>query len=982
MIHDFHVNDDTGSKQTGHLTTRNSELASNAVYAFAKSRRNLLWIGSDGPGLNYYSYREKRIRRLPSKSRESIVYVHSICEVSDSVLWLATVGSGILKVVIAGTADEPVIESVERTMFTRDEVSYNYFFSACRENDSVLWFGNRGYGMQRLSLQTESFRQVVFRNRDIKTINDILSLHRDKKGDMWLGSSFGITKLLQYDNDSVVYENYNEIEGLPNNTIHGILEDDLGHLWLSTNNGIVQFDPATKNFRIYNHRNGLDVIEFSDGAYFKCEETGILFFGGTNGFLTVAQDVFMEKKLAPPIRFTGLRIYENEYNLADFMRKKNNKEYLELKYAQNFFSVSFSALDYINGQNSRYSYILENFNNQWIEKRIFNVVTFTKVPPGEYTLRVKYDNGSSGGQNNDIYSLRIVILPPWYLSVWACLLYLAGVVSVVFFCYFWFRKYYRNKREIMIEKLNRQQKEAIYESKLRFFTNLTHELSTPLTLIYGPCSRIVSHPGTDAYVKKYATLILKNAERLNALIQELIEFRRIETGHKSCSIERLSISETAGNIADSFTDLAETRNIDYQINIKNGLYWNTDKGCFSKILTNLLSNAFKYTPDNGKIEVNIHLMDDALQALVSNTGKGFDEKDIPFIFDRYTVLANFENQKGMSSRNGLGLAICHNLAKLLHGEIHVRSIPGVLTEFRVTLPHQDVNVSEKREIREAENVLYHQFDSEKPVVETGDYQYIKSRATILVIDDDPEMLWFIAEIFKEHYNVIPLDNPSRVDEALLQTPPNLIISDIMMPQIDGITLLKQTKSDKRTHHIPFILLSAKNTPEEQVEGIEAGADIYLTKPFNVDYLRSVVDHLLQRQDDLKDYYHSAISSFEFMDGKYIHKEDKIFMENAIRIIDKNIQDPAFSPQQLATQMGMSIRHLYRKLKTTTDYTPADLIREYKLAIAEGLLVTSQLSIDEIMYKAGFSNRGSFYKAFLQKFGLTPKNYRIQKKEAT
>jgi signal transduction histidine kinase/DNA-binding NarL/FixJ family response regulator len=980
-IHDFRANGDLNVEKIEHHTVNNSALANNTVYAFAKSKRNLLWIGSYGPGLNYYSYKEKRIKQVPSGSNEDIMYIHSIHEVCDSVLWAASVGFGVLKITIAGTDDEPQIKSVQRTTFIKDELSYNYFFSAYQENDSLLWFGNRGYGIQRLNIRTETFEHLNFYEKDIKTINDILSIHKDKKGNMWFGTSYGIVQLPRYNRDSVIYENYNEIEGLPNNTIHGILEDHHGHLWLSTNNGIVQFNVETKKFRIYSHINGLDVIEFSDGAYCHDEKTGMLFFGGTNGFVCITQDAFADAAFTPPISFTGLMIDETEYNLTDFMHREKDSEYLELKYEQNFFSLSFIALDYINGQHYRYFYNLENFNDKWMDRGSSNVVTFTKVPPGAYILHVRYENGARLSQN-DTYSLKIVVLPPWYLSVWAYLFYTLLFLALFYLGIFLIRKNYKNKRTAMIEKLNQQQKEEIYESKLRFFTNITHEFCTPLTLIYGPCTRILLYLKTDTFIKKYALLIMKNTERLNLLIQELIEFRRIETGHKACSIEPLALSELAKSLADSFTDLSETRNIDYQIHIEDALYWNSDKSCFTKILTNLLSNAFKYAPDNGKIELNISLIHNVLQIIVANTGKGIKEEDIPFIFDRYTVLENFERQtqKGISSRHGLGLAICHSMVKLLQGEIDVNSTLGKLTCFKVTLPHLEPNAPEKREAYAENMPALPQFDDNLPVIESEKYTFIKTRPTILVIDDDPEMLWFISEIFKEHYNIIPVRHPETVHDILTQAQPHLIISDIMMPQIDGITLMKQIKADKRTVHIPFILLSAKNTVEEQVEGIEAGAEMYLAKPFNVEHLKSIVDRLLQRQDDLKDYYNSAISSFELTNGKYLHKEEKLFLDKLIHDIDAHFSDPDFSTVRLSSDLGISTRHLYRKLKKIIPQTPADLIKEYRLFIAEKLLITSQLSVDEIMFKAGFVNRGSFYHAFSQKFGMTPKIYRHHKEK--
>ncbi|MCL1933110.1 MAG: response regulator [Candidatus Azobacteroides sp.] len=984
MIEDYDNGYELKTKKIHSITTSNSALINNSVYAFGKSVRNLLWIGGDGPGLNYYSFRDKKVKRLASQSPEPIIYVHSICEVNDSTLWLASVGAGIFKLVLGGSADEPFIQSIKRFTFIKDEMSYNYFFTACRENDSTLWFGNRGYGLRRLNLRTETFDEIRFHNGDVRTINDVLSVYKDSKGNIWVGTNFGVLKLSEYNatTHEVLYENYNEIEGLPNNTIHGILEDDNGFLWLSTNNGVVRFDAEAGNFKVHNHKSGLNVFEFSDGASLKDDKTGALFFGGTNGFITISPDVYAKKEFVPKIYFTGLRIYEKEYNPNDFMKTDRSGEFLELHYDQNFFSISFVALDYLNGQNCKYYYNLENLNNKWIDNGHANTINLTNVSPGEYILHVKCNNGD---RMSDVYSLRIAVLPPWYRTDWAYVIYIVLFLFSVYIFVRLIRFRYRRKRESMIEKMNQRQKEEIYESKLRFFTNITHEFSTPLTLIYGPCERILSYEKSDGFVKKYAQLIMTNAKRLHSLIQDLIEFRRIETGHKSFVIESLNISDSARAIADSFIELSESKRILYETDIDDEIHWNTDENGFTTIVTNLLSNAFKYTPDEGKITLKIRVEEPLLKISVINTGKGIKEKDIPFIFDRYSVLENFEKQtqKGIFSRNGLGLAICHSTVKLLGGDIDVRSVPDEFTEFTVMLPPAPITERIKPEIPEKEPMIIASNPPvDKPVVEPGTDRPVQSGLTVWVIDDDPEMLWFISDILKKQYHVTSFENARSALGALETGQPHLIVSDIMMPDLDGISLMRQIKADRRTAHIPFILLSAKNTPEEQTEGIAAGAEAYIVKPFNVGYLLSVVERLLQRQNDLKDYYQSAISAFELMEGKFIHKEYKAFFERILFVIDKNLVNPGFSTEQLASEMGLSARHLYRKLKTITDRTPADLIKEYRLAIVEKLLISSRYSVDEIMYKAGFNNRGSFYRIFLQKFGTTPKKYRELKNAET
>ncbi|MDR1381956.1 MAG: helix-turn-helix domain-containing protein [Tannerella sp.] len=983
LIRDFAVDDDIRSKDIELLTTSNSLLNNNSIYAFAGSRRNILWIGSDGPGLNYYSYREGKIKALRSDDPEPILFVHNICEANDSTLWLASVGSGIYRVILTGTDDEPAVKSVKRYAFEKDGMSYNFFFTACRENDSIIWFGNRGYGLRRLNVNSETFARVSLPQSDIHTINDILNINRDSRGNIWVGTSFGILKLADYnpETNGATFVGYNEIEGLPNNTIHGILEDGRGYLWISTNDGLVRFDAENEKFRKYDSGSGLDVSEFSDGAYVKDERTGALFFGGINGFVAISPDEYEKKAFVPEIFFSGLKIYEKKQNLDDFIHTRKGRKFLRLKYDQNFFSVSFIAPDYINGQNCRYFYNLENFSSIWIENGNSGDASFTNISPGKYVLHVKCDNGDVV---TGVYSLPVVILPPWYLTAWACIVYTVITVAVFYLSVRLVRGRYRRKREVIIEKMHQQQREEIYESKLRFFTNITHEFSTPLTLIYGPCNRIIAYEKADGYIRKYAGMIMKNTERLYALIQELIEFRRIETGHRACFIEPLNITELSCGITDSFSELAESKRIAFRCDIENGLLFNSDRSCLVKVLTNLLSNAFKYTPDEGVISFAVRREKERLTVLVNNTGKGIHEKDILHVFDRYHILENLEKQTrtGFFSRNGLGLAICYNMVKLLDGEIEVKSVPDEYTEFRVVLPCREATGQDGRPVAHPElppppaiaapAALPRK--NEKDV--KGASQPAKS--TVFVIDDDPEMRWFITEIMKDRYNVISIENPLSVNSILETIQPRLIISDIMMPELDGISLMKQIKADRRTAHIPFILLSARNTPEEQTEGISAGAEAYIVKPFNIEYLQSVVERLLKVQSDLKDYYRSAISAFEFFDGRFMHSEHRAFFEKIVKVIDRNMNSAEFSTEHLARELGLSARHLYRKLRDVTEQTPAGLIREYRLTVAEKLLLTSKNSIDEVMYMAGFNHRGSFYRLFLQKFGMTPRQYRESK----
>lgn len=958
---------------TRHRTTENSRLNDNSVYAFVKSAKRVLWIGNEN-GLNYYSYKNKTVETIKlTVDGEPVKYIHSICELNDSTLWIATVGTGIVTAHISGTEDVPILSNAKRITIREGKDSYNYFFTIYREDDSTLWFGNRGYGAFRVNANNNmSLTPIELeKGKNNQTLNDIFSIIKDADSNLWFGTSFGLVKYTPDGEETV----YNEKNGFPNNTIHGILTDSQGNLWLSTNRGIIKFDPKLGNFQIYDQLNGLQVTEFSDGASFKDEVSGIMYFGGINGFVSVAETGIKQDEYLPSIHFDNLMIFGKERNIFDFLQPEENTKTLELKYNQNFFSISFTALDYINGNNYTYYYKLDDLSKQWIDNGSSNNASFTSLPPGKYTLSIKYKNRLTGNES-PIYSILIKILPPWYLSTWAYLAY--SILTLIAIAWIIKSVQMRNKRNQLREReeLNRQHQEEVYESKLSFFTNIAHEFCTPLTLIYAPCSRILDHKGTDKFVKKYTELIQRNAERLNDLIQDLIEFRRIETGNKTPQIEQLSIEEIINDTANAFNDLSETRNIHFDKNIKSPINWNSDKSFIYTIVTNLLSNAFKYVSPKGQIIISAAIVDNRLTIKVSNTGKGIKKENLTNIFDRYTILDNFENQDdaGNYSRNGLGLSISNSMVKLLDGSISVESEPNKWTSFIVDLPEKEINISENDRIDKALPEIIIKKDYQ-PGIKLPDYQIDKSKLSILIIDDDIEILWLLGEIFTEEYNVITINNPLKIEDTLSSTQPDIIICDVMMPQLGGIELVKRIKEDKKTSHIPLILISAKYTVEEQIEGLASGAEMYISKPFNTDFLRTSVKHLISRKETLKSYFNSPLSAFELNEGKLVHKENTKFIQEILDIIEKNINNKKLSAQFIAEELNISSRHLYRRLNEINSESPAEMIKESRLHIARNLLLNTKMTIDEVIYKSGFFNRATFFRSFAQKYGCTPKEFR-------
>lgn len=956
------------------ISISNSTLTDNTVYCFAPGSANRLWIGTEN-GLNYYSYQNKQLKAFTViADGKKVKYVHSINELNDTTLWVSTVGEGIVKVILDKAGSSPSVKSATRIVLDDGRMASNYFFTSFQENDSILWFGNRGYGAYRLNVETEQLTPYRFDNVvNSQTANDIFAIHKNEKG-YWLGTSSG---LLHFNED---YSHYHDRADLfSNNTVHGILEDQQNNLWISTNQGLVRFNPKTNTGQTYDRENGLEVTEFSDGAFYKDSRTETLFFGGTNGFVTVKPNAYIMADYMPQINLKGLSIFGKEYNIHDFLHDKKGKKILQLDYSRNFFCIDFMAIDYINGNNYSYSYKLDEVSSQWIESGTSASAIFSNLAPGQYTLLVKYKNNMNG-KECEPQKLLIQITPPWYLSNWAYILYFILIALFCILAVYRIVHQYRRKQHRMIEKLNREKKEEVYESKLRFFTNITHEFCTPLTLIYGPCEKILAYPQSDSYIRKYGKMIQQNTEKLNGLILELLEFRRLETGHKVLSIQRLSVSDKLQNIAESFCELAENKNLNYRLDIEPDIEWNTDISCFSKIVNNLISNAFKYTPEEGNITIGLKVENQFLTLNISNSGKGIAKENLAKIFDRYKILDSFE-MNGKNSRNGLGLAICKNMVTLLNGEINVSSIQNEITTFTVTLPELSPTAQEAETPQKVYATGPLNTNTEPMELEQTTVNFDTSKHTVMIIDDDPSMLWFVSEIFVDKYNVLSFNNAAEALASLELKQPDLIISDVMMPEIDGLSFAQKIKQNKLWSHIPLILLSALHHEDDQVKGIEAGAEVYVTKPFNVKYLEKVVYRLIKRESDLKEYYSSIFSSFKVENGNCIHKEDQEFLDKVIETIEKNITNPDLSVELLSSDLGYSTRQFYRKLKPITDKSPADIIKEYRLTMAERLLLTKNYTIEEIMDKTGFNNRGTFYKLFSQRFGMPPRQYREQQKDS-
>ena len=943
--------------------TEHINITCGAMTLLRDARQEIVWIGTDGDGLNYYSYADRRIHRLGVP--EEMRFIHTLRETAPDTLWVASVGCGIFRITLGGSQTHPEIREVKRLHFNEELEVKKFFFALYEQNDSIMWFGNRGGGAVRYNTHTNTHQIAKFDHNRSAIVNDIFTIHQTQDKSLWFGTSGG---LIQVARDTTL------IPGITN-TVHGILDDRKGDLWLSTNRGLVQYTPHTGNVVTYGYSYGLNTIEYSDGAYFTDPQTGLLFFGGINGLVTVEETGFEEQSFNPPILFRDVRLNDGVHNIGNLL---SDKGALTLRHGQRIYEITVSALDYVNGSNYTYYTRLDGFSDQWTSTS--SKLSFADLPPGTYRLDVRYRNNITGA-TSPVYSLEIRLKPAWYATFLAKLLYMLLALAAVTMTLRYYLLRYRQRKAEQLQRLESRRKEEVYESKMRFFSNITQELSMPLTMISGPCQQIITYRKSDSYILKYAQTIRQNVSKLHDLIYMLHEFRGIRTSQndENENIELVPVAEIAQGIAETFSEYSEQNSIHCKLDIERNLAWPSDREGLSTILNTLLSNAFKHTPYNGSVNLTIRNADGELFISAANDSIGVNLDDIEAIFDRYRVLDYFErkSERGLSFQGDLRLAICHSIVIRMHGQITVESTPNAQTTFTVRLPRLKVT-AENTSVNDNIVPIDTNYGLPLPTVTQREFTFDKNRRTMFVVNDDSEIMNFVAELFAPDYNIKMPDGLNAMIELLKQMHPDIIICDALSEKSDCLSLIKFIKEGKLTSHIPVILLSTAQQVDERIKGVESGADICLTLPFNVEYLKAVTEQLLKRNRSLKDYYKSSISAFELSDGKMLHQDDKEFIDKMLKIINDNISNTEISTKFIADEMGVSIRNLYRRLEGILNQTPTTIIKEYRLAKAEQLLTSTKLSIDEIIYKAGFVNRGTFFKCFAAKYGCTPKVYRKEK----
>ena len=952
---------------------------------FKDSNGNIL-IGTWESGFYILKKNSKRFKNINnSNSKLKSDKVMSFAEDSNGTIWIGTFFGGLYSY---NTYNNKVTHYDSSTF-----VEYNINTSNIRkvivDNKDNIWIGTRA-GLYRINKNEEDSFSITSFNESFKTIlgenissTIVYSLFEDELKNIWIGSlDYGLFKY-NYDTDEINW--FNNDNGFIHESISSIAQDQNGHLWISGNKGLTKYDPYKNLFYNFNKDDGLSSNRFNYNSVFTDNE--LLYFGGLNGLNYFNPDKIQYNEELPLVYLKDLKLSNELVAIGDLksplQKSLSTTDKLTLSHNQSFFSIEYVGVNYTRSKNNQYAYLLEGFDEKWNYVGSKTNATFTNVPAGNYIFQVKASN-NDGLWNEIPTKLNIKILPAWWQSNLAWLIYLLTIMTISYISYKVFIERIRERRILKFEREEHKQLEALNSKKIQFFTNISHEFRTPLTLILNPLNDIIKGDFSNLSLttKNKLEIIHKNSNRLSRLINELMDFRKLQFNKMSVNASKINLIPFIEEVSSHFEGEATEKNIilsvDYSENPIN--VWG-DPSMLEKIIFNLLSNAFKVTPTNGMVsiyinkssnKINFPLIDpekllESIEIIIEDTGSGIKKENINKIFDRFYQVTEFDKQ--YYGGTGIGLEVVRNFIELHKGKIEVSSKLNIGTQFKIQLPNGNKHLEIKNN-----TVKYNSNDNLQTKLTAFENSNNKSKdKTLLIIDDNSELRSYLNNELDTNYNILLAENGKIGFELANKHIPDIIITDVMMPVMDGIELCKMIKNDLRTSHIPIMMITAKGMEVDKIKGIDSGADVYLQKPFNMNVLKS---HLKQLISTRKILFKKYLSGIDFSENTT--SLDQEFILNVLNYINKNISDNNLNVENLADELLLSRSKLYRKIKALTGLTANEFIRNVRLEKSKEILENSEFSISEICYKVGFSSPSYFTKCFKLQYGVLPKEIREDK----
>lgn len=932
------------------------KLSYHNIHSLVRDKRGNIWIGIFAGGLNVYDPRTGTIKyfsRQPGNSHSlNSNNVFCIYEDNEGVIWVGT-DNGLNRWDEAGNSFARI---------SREEIENTIIYDVYEDTTQTLWFATYNNGLITYNKKNQQWGRVTAddKNNPLAS-NKLICLHDDHNGGLWIGSDGGGLQKYSYKTKQVKV--YNDTDGINANVIYGIQQDDKGAIWVTSNNGIYSIDPATEKVKHFTRQDNLQGRQFNYKALYKASD-GKLFAGGIRGFNAFYPDRLPAAAAGVRVSFTNFQLFNKDVALSEsggpLTKQINYTGRLVLAHDQSVMSFEFAALNFSAPEKISYAYKMEGFDPDWNYVGDQRKATYTNLSPGTYTFKVKATADESNWHVPES-AMVLVIRPPFYKTAWAYLIYLLLAFAVSYGLFKYSSNYIRRQNQIKIERLKNKEEQEFYARKIEFFTVMAHEIRTPLSLIIAPLEKLLAINKWHNEEKEQLTIMDENAERLMDLVNQLLDFRRIESDAYEIKKEEVEVVSLVQSIYSRFSSLPYQKNIEFTMTTKiNKFHLPADPEVLNKILSNLLINAFKFA----RTKVNMTIFEapktdpgeSRLCISVEDDGIGIPDADLKNIFKKFFTTARGSHSYHNLGGSGIGLALAGSLAEKHGGKLLVESKEGTKTIFTL-------------EVLFAENKIV---PPGKPA-NAFEEESTADKTVILVVEDDTAIQTFIAKSFHaDGYGVIKASNGKEAMQQIEANAVDLVISDVMMPEMDGLELCRLVKTNVLYSHIPLVLLTAKGNSEAEIKGIETGADAYILKPFKWKHIAAVVKNLLESREKLRHKFSEQPGSD--VSVLTTNSKDKEFMEKVVNIIETRIIDPQLSVEELSREMAMSRSSLHKKLKSLSGYVPNELIKLVRLKHAAGLLRTSGNTMADIAYMTGFSSPSYFSKCFVQQFKLTPKEY--------
>lgn len=943
--------------------------SSSSIYVFEEDKKGNIWCGTSDNGVLKFNPHTHSFTRINYAHN---LDVHALCENAQGKMWVGT-EAGIFSVENDKINKE---QELNRQMGNNPTIIY----SIKEDNYGQIWIGTLDRGVFVFSKQMKLIVHLTEKN--LLATNSINHIIKDADGGIWMATMRGLA-YVQNPLQPGAIKNYDERYGIKDSHIRAISQDKQGNIWVSMFSGIACLNIHKQRFYNYDYESGIPTSNFVEASAVTTPD-GTIYFGSPGGICFFNPQQLTEPKAVSPIQIINCeRVGKLSDQFASRLISPNNEGIICLSHDDNTFKINFTIKDFSQEGNVEYSYMMKGLDDQWYETEGDNEVTFRNLKPGDYTFIIRAKLKNQDWEDASTAEMKVVVNPPLWLTWWAKLCYVLLIMGILGYFFRSYQKQLLLRNSLVQEKWESKQRQQVNEERLRFFTNITHELRTPLTLILGPLEDLMEDKEIAERVHHKIGCIHASAERLLNLINDILEFRKTQTQNRKLTVAKANLGALVREIGVRFKDLNQNSRLNIRLNIQTGvpeLYF--DSEVINTVINNLMSNAIKYTPE-GSITLSLTMPEDNTIAIaVEDTGYGIDKDALPHICDRYYQ----ENGNHQASGTGIGLALVKSLATLHQAELTVESEKGRGSKFTFSLKadrtypealHKDDN----QDLATAENAEENETTSKEPTEDI--------RPLLLIVEDNADIRLYIEESLHEDYRIIQACNGREGMEQAFSKVPDIIVSDIMMPEMDGIKMTHILKEDIRTSHIPIILLTAKTSINDQEEGYDSGADSYLTKPFSAKLLHSRIRNILSGRRRLADYIvQKNISQFETSADEQqtsqkateekedamtcqISNLDKKFLEKLNKLIENHISTDDLDMAFMTDKMAMSHSTFYRKVKALTGMSANEYIKKAKLRHSMTLLKKGEYSIAEVAILAGFNNLGNFRESFKREFGKSP-----------